>query len=654
MPTTYCRICEAACGLTAEVDAAGRVVKLRPDRDHPVSRGYACAKGTRFAESATHDDRIVDAEVDGRVVAYQTAVDHAAERLAAIRREHGPHSVGVYFGNPMAFNALGLLATLGFAKALGSRNIYYAGTQDCSNKFAAAQLVYGSPVIHPIADFEHTDLAVVLGSNPYVSQSSFVHLEGGGSTVFGDLQRRGGHVVWVDPRRTESAAKWGEHLPIVPGTDAWLLLALLQLLAPHAPRSAANTERFTDARRAANRIDLDQAGMVTGLGRAAIERLADKIAASPTTAFHMSVGVNQGGFGTLCYVLIQALAFATGNLDRRGGLVFNPTTKVFERLHRWARLENSHRSRVGDFASLLGTLPGGILADEILTSGRDQVRALVVLAGDPLRSIPGSTRLSQAFEQLDLLVCADMFRSATARRADVVLPSASWLERWDLATTTIPFQHAPMVQMSGPLMRPPGQAKTDARIISDLAVGMKLRGPWRLGRLPWDRMLPSPTHGLWAPTVNPGRFLSRRRRAVLWAPALDDEVARLRRTAAPCDGFTLLCRRRRLAHNSWLHGGTRDGSPEATAWMRADDMARIGANDDDRITISTDAGSITIPVKANDALPPDTVVVPHGLPDIDINALIPAGVDRIERISGQLTMTGIPIEVTCSPPRARA
>lgn len=630
----------------ADVDDHGQVVKIRPDRDHPVSRGYACAKGTRFHESARHEDRLLHPEVNGRRASWGEATQRIADRVSAIVERHGSHAVGIYFGNPMAFNALGLVATLAFAKALGTRNVFYAGTQDCSNKFAGADLVYGTPVIHPIPDFANAQLAVVLGSNPYVSQSSFIHLEGGGPAVFGDLIARGGEVVWVDPRKTESAAKWGEHLAIVPGTDAWLLLALLRLVTDRRPKTKAKVHGVDAALAAAATIDLEQAGRRTGLGVEAIRMLAARIDASPATAFHMSVGVNQGGFGTLCYVLLQVLSFVTGNLDRRGGSVFNPTGPIIERIHRWSGIENGHRSRVGGFTSLLGTLPGGVLADEILEPGDERIRAMLVFAGDPLRSIPGSGRLANAFDDLELLACVDMFRSRTARGADVVLPCASWLERWDFAVSTVPFQQAPLVQVSGPVAKPPGEVRTDARILSDLALALGLPGPWRVGTMPLDGWLPSPRFGWPAPKVRPGRFLGRRRTIHLWRAELDLEVERLRATPARPEGFTLLCRRRRLAHNSWLHGGTRSGAPEQVAWMRTDDMARVGLQPGTSARLETEVGDLTIEVQARDELPPRTVVVPHGLPELDVNALIPAGAEHVERLSGQLTMTGIPVQVS--------
>jgi formate dehydrogenase len=213
--STFCRICEAACSLQAEIDAHGQVVRLRPDRQHPVSQGFACAKGTRFVEVATHPDRLLyplRRNLDGQYerTTWPAAMQLISERLRPILERDGPHAIGIYFGNPLAFHTMGAITMLGFMRALGTRNVFTAGSQDCNNKFAGAQILHGSPLIHPIPDLAHTDFALMLGTNPAVSQSSFVHLAGG-SMVFDQLRRRGARVVWVDPRRTESAQRWGEH-----------------------------------------------------------------------------------------------------------------------------------------------------------------------------------------------------------------------------------------------------------------------------------------------------------------------------------------------------------------------------------------------------------------------------------------------------------
>lgn len=646
---TYCRICEAACGLVVERDAHGQPVRLRPDRDHPGSRGHVCAKGTRFLEVARHPERVLFPRLDGQRVGWPEATQAVADRLRRVIDAHGPHAVGLYVGNPMAFNGLGVLAAMGLAKALGTRNAFYAGTQDCSNKFAGADIVHGSPVVQAFPDLAHTHLAVVLGSNPYVSQSSFVHMEGGSARTFAGILARGGEVVWVDPRRTESAARWGEHLPIRPGTDAWLLLGLLSRCAAHAP-APARVDGWPELRAAVAGVDLDEVAARTGIARARIERLAAQLRAAPSAALHMSVGVNMGGFGTLAYVLLQALAWATGNYDRRGGLLVGALARPVDWVYRWSGIDRGHESRIGGFRSILGMLPGGVLADEILEPGPERIRALLVLAGDPLRSIPGAARMEQALRSLDLLACVDVFESATARHAHALLPAATWLERWDVALSSVPFLHGPRLPVSGPVMPPPGEARSDLRIVGDLAVALGLGGlRWRLAGLPLERWLPRPPLGLRVPQVRPGRWLSRNRLR-LWDARVAAELERLRaQPATEPEAFTLVGRRRRLGHNGWLHGGQRSGEPEAEAWLSPPDAAALGVRDGQAIEIRSEVGTLRIPVRAVEGLAPRTVVVPHGLAELNVNALIPAGVDRIERVSGQLTMTGIPARVVAAP-----
>lgn len=642
---TYCRVCEAACGLEVEFDTAGVPLRLRPDREHPTSAGYACAKGTRFLEVARHPDRVLHPRVDGTEVGWDAAIAAAAERITSVQRRWGPHAVGLYFGNPIAFNALGLVALLAFVKSLGTRNVFSASSQDCNNKFAGARLVHGSPAIHPVPDFAHCDLAIVFGSNPYVSQSSFVHLPRG-ATVFDRLRERGGEVVWVDPRRTESARRGGVHLAIRPGTDLWLLLALLGRLGPTAPAVRNHVEGFDELLALARGVSIDEAAVRTGLTAAQIDGLAARIAGAHRTAMHMSVGVNQGGFGTMAYVAMQALVWATGNYDAVGGSIVHPMSDLLATVFRLAELDPVQRSRVGGFDAVLGTFPGGILADEILEPGDERIRALVVVAGDPLRSIPGEARLTQAFATLDTLVCIDMFTNATARAADVVLPACSWLERWDFASTTVSFQTSAMIQIAGPVMAPLGSSRNDVRILGDLAIAMGRRNPlWRLCRLPYERWLPRPRFGLPGLRPRPGRRLEKHGLR-LWHPSFPGELERLR-AATPADGdrFSLICRRRRLGHNGWLHGAGRDGNDEATAWMNPADMAALGLHDGDLVEIDTGTAALTIATRAEAGLSPRAIVVPHGLRTHNVNALIPSRLDTIERLSGQHVMTGIAVDV---------
>jgi len=703
---TFCRICEAACGLIADLDASGHPVRLRPDRQHPVSQGFICAKGTRFLEVATHPERLLwplQRQADGGYtrLPWAAAMAFLAQRLWPILERHGPHAVGIYFGNPLAFNTLGLLTMLGFMRGLGTRNVFSAGSQDCQNKFAGSQIVHGSPLIHPLPDFAHTDVAILLGTNPAISQGSFVHLEGG-STVFDRLCQRGGRVIWIDPRYTESAQRWGEHIAIRPGTDIFLLLALLHALREQY-RPDPRVEGLETLLDLAALYPLGRAADLTGIAAERISTLADLLRTARSATLHMSVGVNQGPFGTLCYIALQALAYLCGHFDRQGGLLFHPlAVRMAEVAHRCGVSAPPMHSRVGHFPSVLSSLPGGILADEILTPGPEHIRALIVVAGDPLVSIPGEAHLRRALRHLECLVCIDMFQNATGGEADLILPSTSWLERWDIAATTVLFQQTPMIQYTPAVRAAPGAVRSEARILAEmsLVLGCPLWGSrafthfWRL--LSWDtgltalstvllwpmRLLLHGTWGLPAPRPQAGQYLGRGprtpgHRVRFWHPDLAAEPARLAAYAAtlygswplshsqdagalalaetpetPCPRatFTLICRRRRLGHNSWLHGAVHDGDRDGMAWLAPTDLAALGVPEGGELLLHTTSATLRVPAVPVLGVLPGTVVVPHGVSGMNVNALMPTGVTMLEPLSGQHRMTGIAVRITPVPP----
>ena len=655
--TTYCRICEAACGLVAVRDADGGLVGLRPDRDHPTSRGFSCKKGTQFVEVARHPSRLLAprrrTSTGLSQVSWGSAMGQIVATLKRLRAAYGPHAVGVYFGNPIAFNASGSVALLALLKSLGTRNVFSAGSQDCANKFAGARLVHGSALIHPIPDVERCELLVMLGSNPAVSQSSFVHLPRGFLSIV-EIVERGGEVVWIDPRKTESALRCGEHLALRPGTDVYLLLAVLNELCDlYVPRR--EEDGLVELLAVAAGFPPAKAAEITGLDEAAIRGLARRIRERRGVAIHTSIGVNQGPFGTLSYVLAQAISYVTGNLDRAGGSLFHPLARHGADLFRALRIgESAEESRVGGFGATLDALPAGVLADEMTEEGPEKIRALVVIAGDPLRSVPGEARLQKALSSLELLVSIDLFENRTGELAHFLLPTTSWLERADFATTTATFQAGSRLQTSAAMSPRPGETRSEWRILLELAGRVTGRRALSLAsRLPIDR-LPVLGQGVPAPRPKPGTYLGRGPRTPdhalrFFSPALRDEAARLDEEAARLARASLLMigRRRRIGHNGWLHGGARTSEKPEPAWMHADDLAARGVASGEEVRVATSEGEITLPVIAKDGVARGTIVVAHGLGgDANVNAIIPSGVDAIERVSGQLRMTAIAVTVT--------
>jgi anaerobic selenocysteine-containing dehydrogenase len=308
---------------------------------------------------------------------------------------------------------------------------------------------------------------------------------------------------------------------------------------------------------------------------------------------------------------------------------------------------------VGGFPSVLDQLPGAVLADEILTSGPGRIRALVVIAGDPVRSVPGERRLREALGALDLLVTLDPFENETGRSAHYLLPTTTWLERFDTANAGLVLQQAPLLQVASPVMEPWGQSRTEARILHGILRGAGISSLFNVARIePLLERLPFSGRGVPVPRPRPGSYLGRGprtpgRRVRFWDAALEPEIERLERVAEaiPRTGFVLMSRRRRLGHNGWLHGAQRAGEAESAAWMAPEDLISLGLPEGGKVELQTEAGTIRIDAVPDADVRRGTVVVPHGLPDANVNAVIPSGPGAVERISGQHRMTGIPLQV---------
>jgi anaerobic selenocysteine-containing dehydrogenase len=392
----------------------------------------------------------------------------------------------------------------------------------------------------------------------------------------------------------------------------------------------------------------------------------------------MSVGVNQGAFGTLCYVALQALAYLAGSFDQRGGVLFHPLAVLFgEVAQRLGLADVGPYPPVGPMARIFASLPAGIMADAILTPDPERLRALIVVGGDPLRSIPGEAHIRRALRHLDGLICVDLFQNATGREADLILPSKSWLERWDMANTTALFHHAPVMQWAGPVKAAPGGTRSETRILADLSLALgrplgRLRiGAWLWGHTTWDGLLTMLSalcllplrlwgcKGIPVPRPKPGRYLGRGprtpgHRVRFWHPALDGEVQRLAAYTTACrppeatgaaNELTMICRRRRLGHNTWLQGGVRDGRTEAAAWLSPADLEAMGLPQGGEVCLQTDSATLCLPALPVPEVPRGLIVAPQGLPETNVNALIPSGHERIEPLSGQHYMTGIPVRV---------
>jgi anaerobic selenocysteine-containing dehydrogenase len=429
-----CPICEAACGLVVETD--GRLVRaVRGNPADTFSSGHVCPKGVALAELDADPDRLRTPLVrrNGKHVpaSWDEAMGIVAERLAAVRKQHGNDAVAMYLGNPSAHN-IGLATGFGvLARALGSRNLFTAGSVDQLPKQLATALMFGNDRAIAVPDIVRADLLLILGANPIVSNGSLWVVPDIRGKV-NALKQRGGALIVVDPRQTETARLADSHLAIRPGTDAWLLAALVNEVSAAgripSPRLAARMRGFDELKERLASVTPERAARHTGIAAAEIRTLATRLAAAERPVVYGRVGTTLQRFGTLTSFLIDVLNIQLDALDRPGGAMF-PEQPFATPAQPAGRLPYARwRSRVSGYPELVGQLPVACFAEEMETPGPGQIRALVTIAGNPVASNPESARLERAIAGLDFVVSVDIYLTETSRLADVVLPGTSPFE----------------------------------------------------------------------------------------------------------------------------------------------------------------------------------------------------------------------------------
>ena len=696
-----CMLCEAVCGLAVELDGA-KLKSIRGDADDPFSRGHICPKAAAIGDVQGDPDRIREPQRrEGgrwRSVSWKEALDEAGERLAAVQRKHGRSAVALYIGNPSVHSYSAMLGVPFLSRALGSRARFSATSVDQLPHMLAALEMFGHQLLLPVPDVDRTSFFLMLGANPRASNGSLM-TAGGISRRLDELRQRGGKVVVVDPRRTETAAAADQHLPIRPGTDALLLLAMLQVLFEDGRADLRQLAAFSDGlpllREAAARFPPERVADRTGISADAIRELARAFATAQSAVAYGRVGASTQEFGGLTAWLVVALNAVTGNLDREGGFMF--TSPAADLVGVSARTgDRGHfaawRSRVRGLPEFGGELPAATLAEEIDTEGGGRIRALVTFAGNPVLSTPNGARLDRALSGLEYMVSIDVYRNETTRHADLILPTSFGFERdhYDLVFYVLSVRNA--ARYVEALVPPPPGVRDDFAVLLDLALSLRRHGGGRRGRalgavLRAARMLGErrlldlmlrfgphrlslrklrrKPHGIDLGPLRPqlpARLGTPGKRVQLAPPIFLRDLERLEASLAQRRADLVLIGRRALrSNNSWMHNSLRlvKGPPGCVLLMHPDDAAARGLTSGARARVASRVGSIEVPVGVTSDVARGVVSLPHGWGHTREGAALGVAAahagaslndltdeQSVDALSGNAAFSGVPVDVT--------
>ena len=712
---TFCRICEPMCGLKVQVED-GRVTKVRGAKDHIQSKGHLCAKAQAAAEMTYDPDRVLSPlkrnseNGEFEKISWSQAYSEIAAKLTTIRNDHGAESIALCNGNPASFYASLIMWLGAFKNVMGIKWAYAPGAEDTAAPMVAAHLLYGSLGAMLKPDLWRTDFVLIIGANPYVAHSS-LFTEPLLREACSEVKERGGRVVVVDPRHTETARR-SEHVAINAGTDAWLLSAMLQTIIAEDlvdyDCMQGKVEGFDVLASELAQITPELAAGHTGIAADDIRQLARDFANADSACVIGRTGTCTQQFGTLCNILQGVLCIVTGNVDSEGGMLFGEGLFDFSQILEsvGANTFGTRPSRTTGQPDVALVLPITSLATDILEPGDGQIRALLTVGTNPMLCAPGGgKKLKQALEALDLHVSLDFYVNETNRFADYILPATTMYEREDIPLFNMSGMLRPAMWATEAVAEPQGEVKPEWQIFNDLCKAMGFGGCYdsKLFRLlarfgyeikpefffdmiirtsawgdrfglrrtgiSFKKLVRQHANGYnLMPYMPTGEFDKKvrtaNRRVNLGRSEIIEEMQRLRNFHDKYQDFPyrLIGQREMLSQNSWLHNvetTMKKGRGQA-AKVHTEDAIRHQLVDGDTARIESPWGEIEVKVKLTDDMKPGNIALPHGWGHnggwqranqgggVNSNVLTSDRAEDHEWLSATSLLNGVPIRLSAS------
>jgi anaerobic selenocysteine-containing dehydrogenase len=631
-----------------------------------------------------------------------------ATNLFEVQQKHGTESVGTYLGNPNAHNMGSILFGPYFYRALKSHNRYSATSVDQLPHHIVSRQLFGHQSQIPIPDIDHTQHFMIIGGNPLASNGSIMtvpHIK----RRLKAIQARGGKVVVIDPKKSETADMSSEHHFIKPGTDALLMLAMIHTVFDKQLVSADELLMFAPELLMVEKYVVDypvkRVAKLIGMSEIQIIGLVESFCEAGSAVCYGRMGASVQAFGTLTQYLIMLFNMLTGNLDRQGGMMFTQSAADILPHSGRGSIANFH-SRVRGLPAFAGEFPVSALAEEILTEGEGQIKAMVIGADNPILTTPNGQQLDKAFEKLDFVVAVDFYITETSRHADIILPPVTALERdhYDIVFHNFAVRNS--TKFSPAIFPPAETSKTDWQIYLGLAARLD-----NLNGLPTDRyqtlwqkepkgvvddllksshyrhedevlsidLLIKNPHGIDLGPLQrdlPGAIFHNDKKINLSFDYFMADLTRLDKHFFTSerslglfkesnDGSLQLIGRRHLkTNNSWLHNskrmvkGTNNGLSRCTAQIHPDDADKHNIQDQQMIKVTSRVGQVSLPAEITEKIMPGVISIPHGWghnkkgsqwqtaeqhAGVSVNDLTDEMV--LDELSGNAVLNGVPVTI---------
>lgn len=657
-----CHLCEAMCGLEISIKD-NAVVKIKGHKEDIYSKGHICPKGVALKDLHEDPNRLkqpVKKTANGwEKISWNEAFDIVEQNIKKIRKKYGNDAIATYTGNPTVHNTGTALYLYDTINAINTKNRYASHSLDSVPVFVVNQLMFGHAMLAPVPDIENLAYFLIIGGNPMASNGSFMSTP----NIAGKLksiQKNGGKVVVVDPRKTETAKKASEHYFIVPESDILFLSAIINELFKRDAVKDSRVLSFTNdldvLREITKSYSIETVAPLTGMKPAHIRQIVDDLLKHENPVVYGRLGINIQSYGTLCQWLVHCINILLGSMDRKGGLLFTLPAIDYVTLMAHESKMYRYKSRVGQYEEIVGEFPSATLADEILTEGEGQVKALMTIAGNIARSVPNSELVEKALGQLDFMVAVDMYINETTQYADVILPPAVGLETLHYSFVLHMVATRNTSKYSEPPLPISGEQRYDWQIMAELQRRL-FDGPILkrllsnfMSRLKpetkLDLALRTGPYGVWGGRkfkkngltlkylkkhiegvelaemrpVFPKRLFTKDKKIALVPELFLREFKKIEALLEAKDssknihGMKLIGRRHLRSNNSWMHNLPLlvGGSRKCTALVHPKDAETYGIETDQLVEVYNEFGSIKLPAEVTADIMKGTICIPHG------------------------------------------